>query len=206
MGIDLRVITGHRLSAKQIMDFPDWLEKQQQLKELFILHMDSKLDFGYQPEKIWELLQRKSFWEPDCTEKDLLNSWENKENPDLLHQNGFIAYSLSTYFGIIYFNRTTIEIMYFPEHKYSNLRDENQRSFILTFSRAFARTLGQNQVVYCSDTFESEYIEDLAMEGKNLETIIRLGIERLGKPPKTIREAIENRFFIDDLEDPLLLE
>ncbi|TSJ47813.1 hypothetical protein [Fluviicola chungangensis] len=202
MGIDLRVITGHRLSAKQVMDFPDWLEKQQQLKDVFIEHSASKLYFGYKRADILSGLEKKSTWE-NYTEADLLESWENNEDPERVDETGFIQVSLVTYFGFIYFNRETIEVMYFPEHKYSNLTEVPQRSYILNFSKALAQAFGQTQIVYCSDTYETEYIETLASEGKNLETIIKLGIERFGSPPKTIEAAIVNRFFIDDLHNPL---
>jgi len=205
MGVDLRVIIGHSLTSKGIMDFPDVLKRTQELKDVYVEEIQSKIEHKYSVEQVLSSLQREFSWE-NYTENDLLNSWVNNENSLLVDENGFMSHSLTTYFGILYFNRQTVEVMYLPEHKYANLKYKAHRKFIFNFSKAFAKFLGSEKIIYCSDTGETEIIECWATEGMSIESIINSIIVKFGEPSKILEEAIDNRFIIDDVVNSFIVE
>lgn len=203
MGVDLRIIFGHNLTSKEIIEFPYSLSKSKELKDVYIEEIQSKLDHNGSVERVLSSLEKEYNWE-NFTENDLINFWTNNENPELVDEIGFMAHSLSTYFGLLYFNRRTVEILYLPEHKYANLHYESNRKFIFNYSKAFAKFIGSEKIVYFSDTFETQVIEDWAQQGMTIESIIDLAIEKFGKPSEILEEAIENRLIIDDVTNPYL--
>jgi len=203
MGVDLRVIIGHNLTLKDIMEFPYLLDRNTELKEVFTKEIQSKLEFNISREQALASLDKELRWE-NITEKDLLNSWENNENLQLVDENGFIAHSLTTYFGILYFNRKTVEILYLPEHKYANLKYKPNRKFIFNYSKALAKFLGSKMIVYCADSGPTEIIECWATEGKTIERVLNLAIEKFGRPSDVLEEAIEKRFIIDEAANPFM--
>jgi hypothetical protein len=204
MGVDLRIIIGHKLTSKEIIEFPYLLSKSKELKDVYIEEIQSKIDHNSSIERVLSSLEKEYKWE-NITENDLLNSWTNNENPELVGENGFMSHSLSTYFGLLYFNRRTVEILYLPEHKYANLNYESLRKFIFNYSKAFAKFLGMEKIVYFSDTFSTEIIEDWAQEGIAIESIIDLAIAKFGKPSEILQQAIENRLIIEDITNPYIL-
>lgn len=205
MGVDLRIIFGHNLTSKEIIEFPYSLSKSKELKDVFTEDIQSKIDHNSDIERVLSSLEKEYKW-GNITENDLLDSWENNENPELVGENGFMAHSLSTYFGLLYFNRQTIEILYLPEHKYANLNYESHRKFIFNFSKAFAKFLGSEKIIYFSDTFSTEIVEDWAQEGMAIESIIDLAIAKFGKPSEILEQAIENRLIIEDITNPYIVE
>ena len=44
MGYDIRIIIGHELTPSEIIKFPDFLNNCQELKEVYISEIQSKLD------------------------------------------------------------------------------------------------------------------------------------------------------------------
>jgi hypothetical protein len=104
---------------------------------------------------------------------------------------------------IIAHELTLDEILEFPTilNKNEGLKDLFRRD-ILDFSMEFAKILNSDKVVYCSDTHSTERIESWAIEGQTINGIIDLAIKKFGSPPKSLPEAIENRFFIDQLLKP----
>jgi hypothetical protein len=205
MGVDLRIIFGHNLTSKEIIEFPYSLKNSKELKDVYIEEIQSKIDHDSTIERVLSSLEKEYKW-ANITENDLLDSWENNENPELVGENGFMAHSLSTYFGLLYFNRQTIEILYLPEHKYANLHYESHRKFIFNFSKAFAKFLGSKKIIYFSDTFETQIIEDWAQEGITIESITDLAIAKFGKPSEILEQAIENRLIIEDITNPYIVE
>ena len=198
MSIDLRTIIGHKLSAKEIIAYPSVLSKDLGLKQIFITKQ-KKLSTDYRSESWLNKINEEIKWE-NVTENDLINSWTNNETPKLLDENGYICCVLDTYFGFVTFNKQTITILYIPEHKYSNIFYEPQRSFILEFSEKLALSLGENKVIYCSDTHSTEQIESWSYEGLSIDTIEELSIKKFGIPPSDIEQSIENRFLIKYLK------
>lgn len=205
MGVDLKVIIGHKLTSKEIIEFPYLLNKTKELKDVYIKEIQSKIDHESSIEKVLSNLKEEYYW-TNITENDLLNSWANNENPTLVDENGFIAHSLITYFGYMYFNRQTVEITYLPEHKYANLRYKSHRKFIFNYSKAFAKFLGSEKIVYCADTGATEIIECWASEGNTIESVINLSVAKFGKPSEILEEAIDNRFIIDNIGNPFIDE
>lgn len=204
MGVDLRIIIGHNLTSKEIIEFPYSLSKSKELKDVYIEEIQSKIDHNSSIERVLSSLEKEYKWE-NITENDLLDSWKNNESPELVGENGFMSHSLSTYFGLLYFNRRTVEILYLPEHKYANLNYESHRKFIFNYSKAFAKFLGSEKIVYFSDTFSTQIIEDWAQEGIAIESIIDLAIAKFGKPSEILEQAIENRLIIEDITNPYIL-
>ncbi len=195
MSIDLRIVIGHKLSSYEVINFPFLLEKDQKMKQIFI-DKQKKISTDYLSKSFLERINESKGWE-NVNEKDLENSWANNETPKLLDDNGYITCVLNTYFGFVTFNKQTITLVYFPEHKYSNLFYEPQRSFIFEFSKNLAQLLKQDKVIYCSDTHSTEQIESWSYEGLSIDTIEKLAIEKFGKHAVNIEEAIENRFLIE---------
>lgn len=202
MGVDLNVIIGHNLTSKEIMEFPYLLNKNKALKDVYIKGIDSKLEYGASVERILSNLEKEHFWE-NITEDDLLDSWKNNETPELVNEYCFILHTLNTYFGFLYFNRQTIDITYLPEHKYANLKYEVNRRFIFDFSEAVAKLVGSEKIIYCADTGPTEIIESWASEGKDIESIVNLAIAEFGMPSTVLEQAIDNRFIIEDLQNPI---
>lgn len=205
MGVDLKVIIGHKLTSKEIIEFPYLLNKAKGLKDVYIKEIQSKIDHGRSIEKVLSNIEEEYYWK-NITENDLLNSWANNENPILVDENGFISHSLSTYFGYMYFNRQTVEITYLPEHKYANLRYKSHRKFIFNYSKVFAKFLGTEKIVYCADSGPTESIECWASEGNAIKSIINLSVAKFGTPSGILEEAIENRFIIDDVGNSFIEE
>lgn len=199
MGADLKVIIGHNLSTKDIVEFPCFLSRNKELRDVYTKEIQSKIAHKISIEQALENLEKEYNWE-NITENDLLNSWANNEDPHLADENCYIIHSLNTYFGLINFNRRTIEILYLPEHKYANLFHESHRKFIFTFSKTLAKFLRSNKIVYCSDSGPTEIIETGAIEGMSIESIINLSIEKFGLPSEILDHAIANRFIIDDID------
>jgi hypothetical protein len=205
MGVDLRIVIAHKLTSKEIIEFPYLVNRSKELKDVYMEEIQSKIDYNGSIELILSNLDKEYNWE-NYTESDLLNSWENNENPELVDENGYMAHSLDTYFGLLYFNRQTVEILYLPEHKYANLNYMSNRKFIFNFSRAFAKFLGSEKIVYFSDTFLTEIVENWALEGLTIESIIDLAIAKFGAPSKILAQAIEKRLIIEDIGNPYVLE
>lgn len=198
MSIDLHTIIGHQLSSKEVISFPSLLNENLQLKQFYIEKQKINLSQNL-PESFLKKIQEDVSWET-ITEEYLINSWINNETPELLDENGYINCTLNTYFGFVTFNRNTITILFFPEHKYANLHYENERSFIFEFSDKLAQLLGQDKIIYCSDTFSTEKIESWSYDGFSIDKIEEMAIEKFGALPNSIEQAIENRFFIQYLK------
>lgn len=198
MSIDLRTVIGHNLSAKEIIAFPALLNKDQLLKQFYI-EKQQVIQNQILSENFLQKINAELHWE-NTTEADLIHSWTNNETPELLDDNGYIPCILDTYFGFVTFNKNTITILYFPGHKYANLYYEAERSFIFEFSEKLAQLLGQNKVIYCSDTYDTEQIESWSYEGLSIDTIEELALNKFGALPDSIEQAIENRFLISYLK------
>jgi hypothetical protein len=202
MSVDVRIIIGHNLNIKEVISFPKILDNCQELKSIFINEIQSKLDHNYSIEQVLIVARKESNWER-VNENDILKSWINNSDPKAVSENGYLAHSLSTYFGSLYFNKQTIEVVYYPEHKYANLFYESSRSFMLQFSNSLAKLLGQTKIVYCNDTTSTSIIVDEATEGKSIDEIINNAILNFGLPSKLLSEAIAKHFFIDDINDSI---
>lgn len=198
MSIDLRTVIGHQLSAKEIVAYPSLLSKDLGLKQTFITKQ-KKVSPDYLTKSWLNKINEEIRWE-NVTEKDLINAWTNNENPELLDENGYICCVLDTYFGCVTFNKQTITIVFFPEHKYSNMFHEPQKSFIFDFSEKLALSLGGDKVIYCSDTHPTEQIERWSYEGLSIDTIEELSKKMFGVPHDDIEQAIENRFLIKSIK------
>ena len=194
MGIDLRTIIGHKLSIDEIINFPDFLNKNLELKQIF-LKKEQKINQCLSKIFISKTVDIKSDWE-EITKEDILKSWANNITSKLLDEVGYICCTLSTYFGLVTFNQQTITILYIPESKYSNMFNNLERDYIFEFSETLAKILEQKKVIYCSDTYSTEQIESWSYQGLAIEDIEKLAIEKFGYPPNDIEQAIENRFVI----------
>jgi hypothetical protein len=202
MGVDLNVIIGHNLTSKEIMDFPSVLNRNKELKDVFLEGINSKLEHGATVERILSILEKEYFWQ-NITENDLLDSWKNNETPELVAEYGYICHMLDTYFGFLYFNKRTIDITYLPEHKYANLKYQANREFIFNFSKALAKLVGSEKIIYCADTGSTEIIECWATEGMTIESVLDLAIKEFGMPSTVVEEAIDKRFIIEDVQNPI---
>lgn len=194
MSIDLRTVIGHKLSPREVIEFPSFLSENLELKQIFF-DKENRQTKQNISDNLFKIIHKEIKWN-NVNVEDLKKSWTNNETPELLDENGYVTCVLDTYFGFVTFNKQTITILYFPEHKYSNLFYEPQRSFIFEFSKKLAQILGQDKVIYCSDTHSTEQIESWSNEGLSIETIEKLAIDKFGKPAVNIEEAIENRFLI----------
>jgi|GEM_PF-2636176 len=205
MGVDLNVIIGHNLSLKEIMDFPNLLNKNKELKDVYLKGINSKIEHGATVERILSILEKEYFWE-NITETDLLDSWTNNETPELVGEYGYISHSLNTYFGFLYFNKRTIDITYLPQHKYANLKYDSHREFIFNFSKALATLVGSEKIIYCADSGPTEIIECWATEGMSIESVLDLAITEFGMPSTVLEQAIDKRFIVEDVQNPILLK
>lgn len=207
MGVDSIVIIGHKLKPSEIINFPKFIDQCQELKDIFIEEFQSKIDHHYSMEQILLNSKKESHWghsiEDKLTEERLSWEWNNNRNPHLVEENGYIVSLFKTYFGRMYFLENTVCITYFPEHKYANLFFESHRRFLLRFSRAFAKFLGEAKIVYCSEALLVNSPEDLAFEGNTIENIIEISMMKLWLPPDSLIEAIPTHFFIDDVMNPV---
>jgi hypothetical protein len=207
MGVDAMVIIGHKLKPAEIINFPKFIDQCQELKDIFIEEFQSKIDHHYSMEQILLNSKKESHWghsiKDKITEEQLLKWWNNNRTPNLVEENGYIGHFMSTYFGRIYFLENTVCTTYLPEHKYANLFFESHRRFMLRFSRAFAKLLGETKIVYCSEAIIANSPEDLAFEGNTIENIIETSISKLWFPSDLLVEAIPTHFFIDDVMNPV---
>ena len=179
MSVDLIVIIGHNLTLAEIISFPKFLTDSLELKQAFASEIKSKQDHSsgylkYTKEDMRLDLQEEMSWK-NVDETHIQRSWEiNCDETKREDSGGYYTPLLNTYFGYICFNKKTVQITYFPEHKYANLYYQSHRSFILNFSRAMAKALGQTKIVYCDDTGPTSSIKDDSMEGKSIEQIISM--------------------------------
>jgi 6-pyruvoyl-tetrahydropterin synthase len=207
MGYDLRIIMGHELTPSQIIKFPDFLNNCQELKDVYISEFQSKLDHRYTKDKFLEVILKKCEWDWErggISEANIIKVWKNNCSPTLVEENGYWKISLSTYFGMIDFDERTINILFYPEHKYANIFYESHRKFILRFSRAMAKQLGQSKIVFTGESYKDFDFEDKATEGKSIEEIINYGTLKFGNVPITLKEAITRKYFFEDLNSPLI--
>lgn len=194
MAVDLNIIFEHHLNIDEIMELPEKLEADQQLRKIFKEEAQSKYDYGYSEQKFKEKLLIKHKWKKKAKEY-ILRSWENNEKTS----NCYDCYTIELYFGWIYFNRFTLELRYCPEYHYRCLLDMSHRNFIFKFSNALAQFLNSKKIIYYSDSFVTDYIGSWASEGLKFDDILELAILHFGEPPTSLDEALENRFFIDDI-------
>ncbi len=156
MGVDIVTITGHKLEAKAITQLPKVIDSWVELRSIDISNgcfADAR-------------------WERDFTEEALLASWSSQEMPYnenwLYDEDNFHSiFYLNTYFGSLAFNRKTVRISYFPQHKYDNLFYPAICRQVLLFSRMLAKRFEQDKIVYYVDSsYPTARIETEAIEGK----------------------------------------
>jgi len=197
MGADLKLYIGHNLTHSEIISFPEFIDNCQELKDVYISEIQSKLEYRITRENAIKRLTKKSTW-GKTTISELLDSWKNNRNSKLVEENGYIYHDIDCYFGSISINEKTLEIDFSPEHKYANLYHPANRRFIILFSRAFAKVMNKKHIVYCNDMGQTSFIEDDATEGKSINEIIEHAIQKLGTPSKSLKVALEKGFIIDN--------
>ena len=203
MASNLCIIIGHNLTPTEIIKFPNFLDNCQELKDIYISEIQSKLDHHDSVDKVLENVQKKTDWGRwTLNETHILKVWTNNSIPKLVDENGYFEITLTTYFGWIHFNERTINMTYLPEHKYPNLWYESHRRFILRFSRAMAKLLGQTKIVYTGESHVTGDVEDESTEGRSIDEIINYGTLRFGDAPISLIENIDKGFFIEDTINP----
>jgi hypothetical protein len=167
MGVDLRILTGHRLSAEEAVNFGPAINDDPLLKEL---------DFFSSPSKKWKS------WQETATAKQLAIQWENNLGRNCNLEGGYWdgeSYDFETFSDYISFYPELV-VTYGWYSRFRVMEDEVNRRLICAFYNRFAQLFQQKYIVlYADSSRPSSFIAD-QVYSKSLTEILEMMREKFG--------------------------
>ena len=145
------------------------------------------------------MINFKSAWKVNPTEKSIEQLWEETET-DTVTQSNWIQ----TYFGDINIYRNNLTIEIYSLQKYGNFRYNEAAISAINICRIIAKKLHQNKVIFCPDSsYPTSDVYSYALNGLEPNEIIKRGVEKFGPIPKGISKGRKNYFFVDYINEPI---
>ena len=180
MGVDIRAIIGHQLSAQQLLELPHMLDKW---SGSIVPENRAKWCGSY--EMTAEILE--AIWQ----------DWEQQKHPSIAE---VFDNAIHCAFGTIDVYRHTL-IICPMQVRYNNLTEPDRALPILNANRLIAQNLNATQILYTTDSYyPMSIIVDKAQLGMTIEELIGFGIDQFGLPPKPVAEGVKYMFFIDEIQ------
>lgn len=177
MGISLCTITGHRLSADEIVDYQDVIESDKTLNDLWF----------------WSKKRDIEKWVNIADKERIENFWEHNETQ--VEVDGVFMFdhlTFPTFFGEITFHRNILELCSFGI-KLWTLESRNDLSGgILNFNNRLSELFEQTTLIYYGDSWaKSSWIGDLIYD-HSLDQIEQQLYSQGYKKGQSIDEAVNN--------------
>lgn len=194
MGMDLKVIIGHSLEPKEILQVPELIENDNRF------HKNSQFFEGKYKKPTWYNYGRER--EGFMDENLMQEIWKDCETDS--DEAGMRDVKIDCHWGAIEFCRKCVIVDFSALHKYGNLRQTEPGRYIMRMSRNVAQLLNHNEIIYCVDSFlPTAKIWGKAFTGLSFVEVKNWANKTFGKPPTEINEAIHNYYFIDDVNSEL---
>lgn len=175
MGVDLRIITGHRLSAAEVLDFGATINNDPILKELeFDTGPSKALKDWHEVATIEQLTEQ---WEYDMgSANDKAGDFHLNDEPE------------NSYWNSYDFEKTGDQINFHPKivrtfgwhFRFRVIEDERSRKLICAYYNRFAQLFQQKHVIFFADSsLPSQFIEH-EIYARSMDDILEMTRKKFG--------------------------
>lgn len=187
MGMDFIMVVGHKMTPKEIINFPN-------------LSLWNQIDLFLEKELNYNPNEKYRKWSISPTEKMLQEYWKSWINDEVYEE-----IEIDCYFGRINIYERTLTLKFYTiwwSYKFFNHAKDTKE--IIKFGRLMAEYLGTKEILYIPDGYiKTSILEDSITNGLPLKNVIKKGIEKFGSPPSAISKGRKNYFFVDNVDEPI---